>query len=333
MNHQSYYAVIPANVRYSKDISDGAKLLYGEITALANQSGYCWATNKYFADLYGKSADTVSRWISELSAAGFIITLVDSTAANSRKIWIAGSPGVSAKMPTPIGKNADTLSAKMPTPIGKNAVPYKENNTKNNTGNITKKESAGASDPLTPPFQKVGEIDPETFDVEAEENHSPHRGPALRVSITDPELPGVTVVEEIAPGPKTKPAKTGRTQQAEEEIETAARVIAHLNEKTGRKFRVNVGANCKGIIARMREGFTESQMRTVIDYKCRTWLHDSKMSEYLNPETLFRPSNFENYLQAASSITVQIPKAQQSGRQSLNHFGGGEYPVDEVQKF
>ena len=209
MNQQSYYAVIPANVRYSKEVSDGAKLLYGEITALSNQNGYCWATNKYFADLYGKSSDTVSRWISELSAAGFIVTLVDSSAANSRKIWLAGSPGVSAKMPTPIGKNASTLSAKMPTPIGKNA---EQNNTVNTTLNTTLKNSAGASDPLTHPFQKVGEIYPETFALEAEKEKPLHRGPgAVRVSITDPEFPGVTVVDAV--GPKTKPTKTGREKQ------------------------------------------------------------------------------------------------------------------------
>lgn len=76
-----------------------------------------------------------------------------------------------------------------------------------------KESSADANAPLTSPFQKIGEIDPETFDLEEKENHSPHRGPALRVSLTDPDFPGVTVVEEIALGPKTKPAKTGREKQ------------------------------------------------------------------------------------------------------------------------
>ena len=42
----NYYAIIPANVRYS-DITPNAKLLYGEITCLCNKEGYCYATNDF----------------------------------------------------------------------------------------------------------------------------------------------------------------------------------------------------------------------------------------------------------------------------------------------
>ena len=47
----SYYAIIPAEVRYS-NLKPNAKLLYGEITALSSKEGYCFATNNYFAKLY-----------------------------------------------------------------------------------------------------------------------------------------------------------------------------------------------------------------------------------------------------------------------------------------
>lgn len=67
----SYYAIIPADVRYS-DLKPNAKLLYGEITALSSKEGYCFATNRYFASLYNVTKNTISLWVSQLHKAGFI---------------------------------------------------------------------------------------------------------------------------------------------------------------------------------------------------------------------------------------------------------------------
>lgn len=67
----SFYAIIPANVRYS-EITPNAKLLYGEITALCNKTGVCYASNQYFADLYRVSKKSISKWIKELQEKGFV---------------------------------------------------------------------------------------------------------------------------------------------------------------------------------------------------------------------------------------------------------------------
>ena len=67
----NYYAIIPANVRYSK-LKPNTKLLYGEITALASKEGYCFASNRYFANLYEVTKNTISSWISDLHKAGFV---------------------------------------------------------------------------------------------------------------------------------------------------------------------------------------------------------------------------------------------------------------------
>ncbi len=86
-NNKSYYAIIPANVRYS-DIPPNAKLLYGEITALSNEKGYCWASNKYFAELYKVKTQAVSLWVRQLKEKGFIHYEIEQN--NIRKIFIEG---------------------------------------------------------------------------------------------------------------------------------------------------------------------------------------------------------------------------------------------------
>lgn len=68
----SFYAVIPANVRYDKRLTPNAKLLYGEITALCNEKGFCWASNDYFANLYCVSKTSISAWIAQLAKSKYI---------------------------------------------------------------------------------------------------------------------------------------------------------------------------------------------------------------------------------------------------------------------
>lgn len=68
----NYYAIIPAPVRYCKNLESKAGYLYGEITALSNKQGYCWATNGYFSELYNVHKNTISSWIQSLKKEGFI---------------------------------------------------------------------------------------------------------------------------------------------------------------------------------------------------------------------------------------------------------------------
>lgn len=68
----NYYAILPAEVRYSKELSAMERLLYAEITCLTNHKGYCWANNNYFANLFDRHANTISKCISNLNKLGFI---------------------------------------------------------------------------------------------------------------------------------------------------------------------------------------------------------------------------------------------------------------------
>lgn len=72
MENKSYYAILPANIRYDKQLPQGAKLLYAEITALCNDKGYCWATNSYFSELYQVSNRTIQNWLKSLKDKRYI---------------------------------------------------------------------------------------------------------------------------------------------------------------------------------------------------------------------------------------------------------------------
>ena len=116
----SFYAILPAYVRYEKRLKPAERLLFAEISALTNKLGYCTASNGYFAQLYGIEKTTVSRWISHLSELGFLrLEMVyEGKQIKGRKIWI------DEKVMTPIDE-------KVMTPIDEKV---KGNNTRlNNT--------------------------------------------------------------------------------------------------------------------------------------------------------------------------------------------------------
>ena len=70
--HPNYYAIIPADVRYDADLPPLAKLLYGELTALCDSRGFCWASNRYFADLFKVTENTIQNHIGSLVKRGYI---------------------------------------------------------------------------------------------------------------------------------------------------------------------------------------------------------------------------------------------------------------------
>lgn len=89
-NKPNFYAIIPANVRYDKDLSPNAKLLYGEITSLCNEKGYCWANNNYFMELYALSERSIQILLKQLSEKEYIKIVIEKN--KYRKIFITDNP-------------------------------------------------------------------------------------------------------------------------------------------------------------------------------------------------------------------------------------------------
>ena len=72
MTKPNYYAIIPAEVRYSKKLTPNAKLLYAEITALCNMNGKCTASTDYFCRLYEVSRVSIQKWLKILEDNNYI---------------------------------------------------------------------------------------------------------------------------------------------------------------------------------------------------------------------------------------------------------------------
>jgi DNA-binding PadR family transcriptional regulator len=126
-----FYAVIPATVRYDKNLVPNAKLLYGELTAMCNVEGYCWAENSYFSNLYNVTVGQVSRWISQLESNGYISSILNKKEGNSRKIYIkdASIKATIKKGVTSCGKAQDPLAEKRNTSCEKTQDPRAEKRT------------------------------------------------------------------------------------------------------------------------------------------------------------------------------------------------------------
>ena len=107
----TYYAIIPANVRYDKRLTADEKLMYGEITALSSKTGECWATNQYFANLYDVDKATISRRISKLVNCGYITNQLiykEGSKEVDRRVLSINTIPIDATVNTPIDNSVNT---------------------------------------------------------------------------------------------------------------------------------------------------------------------------------------------------------------------------------
>ena len=125
MEKPNFYGIMPADVRYDKNLKPMEKILYTEITALTNSKGYCFATNSYFSELYEVHKNTVGNWISNLEKQGYIKTVLiyknGTKEISERRIYI------NQKNITPINEKVDTYQQKDCDPINEKV---EDNNTR-----------------------------------------------------------------------------------------------------------------------------------------------------------------------------------------------------------
>ena len=91
-------------------------------------------------------------------------------------------------------------------------------------------------------------------------------------------------------------------EDKEEEKELYKNIVDYLNEKTNSNYRASTPKTKKMISARLNEGFTLDDFKTVIDKKCADW-KGTDWEQYLRPETLFG-TKFESYLNAKTTKRI-----------------------------
>ena len=105
-------------MRYDQKLPPMARLLYAEISSLTNATGYCFASNDHFMQLFGESERTLQRHLKALEAGGYITVLDGDGGTGRRKIYagvnpLAGNPDKNDGVPTNPDKNDGVTPTKM----------------------------------------------------------------------------------------------------------------------------------------------------------------------------------------------------------------------------
>ncbi len=107
-----------------------------------------------------------------------------------------------------------------------------------------------------------------------------------------------------------------------------AEILTYLNQITNRRFRENK-TNLNGIARVMKEGFTEQEIHEVIQIKTLEWKNNPEMSVHLNPITLFRPKNFEKYINQVIAIK-ENPQLYAKHFAKINKTTAGRSAADDT---
>lgn len=94
-------------------------------------------------------------------------------------------------------------------------------------------------------------------------------------------------------------------------ISVSNRVINKLNELNNSKYKCDSDETLKLIKGRLDDGYTEDDLMLVVEKMSYLWnkepgKNEKDMRPYLRPSTLFRKSNFENYLNMPTNKTRDL---------------------------
>lgn len=161
--------------------------------------------------------------------------------------------------------------------------------------NVTKLQAAA--------FSHLSDSDPSKSDASKSDPSKSEASKNDAAGGFDPSESGgdPSVKSTTDPSDTKKPSCPVAAQPDPEVVITdlAIEVLGHLNAVSGSRYQKSK-TSLENIRARLREGYSVSDLKLVIDLKHEHWRANDEQYQYMRPETLFGPKKFEGYLQSAT---------------------------------
>ena len=298
MNNQREFTgvFIPAHIWLSNEIGPMEKMLLGEIVALSQRNGWCYATRKHFASWMHCSDANVTYYLTKLLKAGFIEQVEKSGLPTLRRVVSTKFYGKQEPVNT-----IDPYPSNQFTPTRKEDLP-------------------GGSNGFTPLNTSINTI-PNTSNKEKETSAF---APSVSASENDDSVVKNNFTSDIEEKKEKKLPSIGRGAVTTE-MPKVLQVVEYMNTIAGTKYRANTGNTAKMILARYNDGYTMDEMKIVISSQYAKW-KGTDMMQHFNPVTLFRPNNFEKYLNSVNFGAAKQTAAQINGGSDYTNWDESKKP-------
>lgn len=116
--------------------------------------------------------------------------------------------------------------------------------------------------------------------------------------------------QNLAKEIKEKESKLNQTTLSiYNDVSIHKKIIDYLNLVAGTKYKATTKGTIDLINSRFGENYTVADFLNVIDKMVNKWIGDSKMVQYIRPETLFG-NKFESYLNLIHAIKIDTSNAK-----------------------
>lgn len=154
----SAYVVIPAPVFFDRDLPPSARLLYGLISNLCNDRGYCWARNETLCRYLEVKERTLRGLLGQLREKGYIVVeQSNESGITIRKIALGAVYNRPAKNCRPPGEKLPPARQKIA------AHTLLKNNLSNNNTPLTPLQGEGKE--TAPDLSLLADLDPALTDA------------------------------------------------------------------------------------------------------------------------------------------------------------------------